>query len=1252
MEHQQGSWIVEVLGARLVTKDGKDQVEYIIRLSGIKIKTTSIKLQELDAYIRKTYAWHSLLPPLPGRSILFPVLPRSHCNTQAQKPERLKELSTYLQSVMSMPEAVSDLKIFRLIGFPLPSLPEEASSDTEIEKEELASAMLKEGITAEQLMDQVEGERPPFLPKLAMGLHLLPMESRMLIADLYVAVAAYWRCDEPIIPVLFDGHSTLILEDDTVLHARVADHIDESTIQDQKEETLVGLLLEHLQVPPGTSNAMVMHYRMERQESRSKRWHIGHASKDLHNIWENDVDALLEKACADESTLTMRRKAKEALSHDESSSDFGKVEEEPRKEEPVKPKKKKKPLVTISGATLRELRKEDIDARKAIVWDMLVMAISHHQGLDADVHSTVVWLTRALDVESAWLEDAEANFASILYASLDEKPGSKNTAVTKSNTRWLKIGLGAAVGGTILLAAGVVASPLLIPALGGLVATASLTAGAVGFSTMATGLAMGSSLIVSAGSPVVIGLFGVAGATVFSMHVHKLTKFINVFYFVQIPKELPKGASTMWSIDAKVELAVDTLATVAAHAEDVVNPMVVVPKITSVAQKTAQQTIMAAKKASQPSLSGAKGEMKKSSVAEVVIEDEPDVPVAPLIDDGKLPDDLEHGEVGHELTPWTFQAPGRCGVCAKVLWGLRRPGAQCKHCDFVAHAACAEQAAKLPCSRSRKLQAVDVPTPATTLKDEKLEKAVKDNGHEFVQVTLVKPSKCIVCHARIWGMGAKASRCKHCDVTSHGEKKCLSKAMATHCGPTVSKSAGTAHKMVSTQVLRPSWCDLCKQFAWNPAALMRCAGCGFLAHSGQCAEETARLECSGALLAKKEAPEDPHSCQSEEETENKVEQDLTDLDDAIRNAFKNAPDLEAAKKAKAAIDQLDADLEDILDDLHEDVKSFHEQERLEKDANKKKERPEPAIASVVDADQERRLKVCICCSGWIWTEADYKNTWVPVRQAIGDTTEVYGLQWETPELKALGKALMSMLTSKLAKSVIKYYIAKTILAATLSALAWPLFFISSSSYISNPWNVVAERARKCGRLLAATLIEQVHGRRPVTLVGFSHGARLIFYCLEELKKRNAVGIVENVFLFGAAVTADASRWQEIRTVVSGRLVNGYTTTDWILGLLHRTANYTRSIAGLGPVECPDIENWNLTHVVKGHLLYKQKIGKILDEVRFTESSPVKEKLWGATTPEAKPGQQLGPVTATPPPTATTAVVQDEEEDPCTEDSIE
>lgn len=78
-----------------------------------------------------------------------------------------------------------------------------------------------------------------------------------------------------------------------------------------------------------------------------------------------------------------------------------------------------------------------------------------------------------------------------------------------------------------------------------------------------------------------------------------------------------------------------------------------------------------------------------------------------------------------------------------------------------------------------------------------------------------------------------------------------------------------------------------------------------------------------------------------------------------------------------------------------------------------------------------------------------------------------------------------------------------------------------------------------------------HGERPVTLVGLSMGARLVFHCLLELHRLGARGVVENVVLLGAPVSCRPERWAAARTVVAGRLINGYSVNDWTLGVVYR-----------------------------------------------------------------------------------------------------
>lgn len=120
----------------------------------------------------------------------------------------------------------------------------------------------------------------------------------------------------------------------------------------------------------------------------------------------------------------------------------------------------------------------------------------------------------------------------------------------------------------------------------------------------------------------------------------------------------------------------------------------------------------------------------------------------------------------------------------------------------------------------------------------------------------------------------------------------------------------------------------------------------------------------------------------------------------------------------------------------------------------------------------------------------------------------------------------------------------------MAAMTLPLALTKLSYLIDNPWVVSQARADMAGLILADSLIDRNLGTRPVTLVGFSLGARVIFSCLKELAARGAFGLVQNVYMFGTPVVAKKDEYIKARSIVPGRFINGYATNDWILGKLH------------------------------------------------------------------------------------------------------
>ncbi|CAM9239149.1 unnamed protein product [Pylaiella littoralis] len=276
-------------------------------------------------------------------------------------------------------------------------------------------------------------------------------------------------------------------------------------------------------------------------------------------------------------------------------------------------------------------------------------------------------------------------------------------------------------------------------------------------------------------------------------------------------------------------------------------------------------------------------------------------------------------------------------------------------------------------------------------------------------------------------------------------------------------------------------------------------------------------------------------------------------------------------------------------------------------------------------------------------------------------TDQYVLRWESDWLVTLGKSVETIIRS-LSQSAMQETLKYTTLAAIMTSLAWPLALMSLSNMIDADWTIGRERADVAGKILADALLNREQGCRPVTLVGTSLGARLIFACLEEIARRHelweeqmieggedhhhskmtrlknavtrdnrgksktglhsvgpsggtvnkksgtaggtvknesgamcAAGVIENVCLLGAPVGATSARWERVARVVHGRIINGYSKSDIILGLVFRAKSLSLSVAGIQKVSAVGVENVDLSSVVgSNHFNYNRKMPEILE----------------------------------------------------------
>ena len=245
--------------------------------------------------------------------------------------------------------------------------------------------------------------------------------------------------------------------------------------------------------------------------------------------------------------------------------------------------------------------------------------------------------------------------------------------------------------------------------------------------------------------------------------------------------------------------------------------------------------------------------------------------------------------------------------------------------------------------------------------------------------------------------------------------------------------------------------------------------------------------------------------------------------------------------------------------------------------------------------EQPSLAITILVHGLYRDEKEPQSSW----ETYTYTGEQYILLWETTKLVQFTSALFDFIKDTAialaADEVVKF----TVFSALASSLAWPVTLMSLTSIIDNPWSVIMKRSKAVGIHLAAVLARKLHGERPVSLVGYGLGARVVFFCLLELATRYPAevysGILENAVLCGAPVTSHTAIWRKICCPVSGKVVNVFSTHDWVLSFLYKTSRVTKRVAGISAVNLDNrkMVNVDVSSIIKGHTDYPNKMGDIL-----------------------------------------------------------
>lgn len=249
----------------------------------------------------------------------------------------------------------------------------------------------------------------------------------------------------------------------------------------------------------------------------------------------------------------------------------------------------------------------------------------------------------------------------------------------------------------------------------------------------------------------------------------------------------------------------------------------------------------------------------------------------------------------------------------------------------------------------------------------------------------------------------------------------------------------------------------------------------------------------------------------------------------------------------------------------------------------------PDIGSPVDP-----LHTTICIAGFLRRPEDVANCF----SVIPNVENAHALRYDPDALLAVGRIAQDTLSNSV-RGIVQGEILKRTVFSTLMYSLWPLALLQTAAILDNPFSHALSISKKAGMHLAHTLMGRKQGPGPVSIIATSLGASVAFQCLKELDSQGAYGLVDTVVLLGSPVPTSKLDWIAARRAVAGRLINVYSTEDYLLAFLFRVVGLSLGCAGVHAVDVPGVENLDVTHIVGvWHGGYQDHLGIILRGLGF------------------------------------------------------